>query len=80
MEISQLNDTPSTTVSINGAHTALTAPTLEALRSALRAAGVVTFVAVVNGQEVADPNMVVAGLEEGANVEIRTYAKPGADT
>jgi len=79
MDISQLTEpAPTTTVSINGSSTTLTAPTLDALRAALRAAGVVTFVAVVDGQEVADPDAIVEGLADGSTVEIRTYAKPGA--
>ncbi len=82
MDMNDLQDVAETpalpTVNINGRVTTLAEPTLDALRGALRTAGVVTFAAIVDGVEESDPSRLVTALEAGEPIEIRTYAKPGS--
>lgn len=65
-------------ISVNGTRERLADATMEALREVLRKKGIVTFAAVVDGAECNSPAELVEEIKAGNNVEIRTYAKPGA--
>lgn len=78
MEIDELEQPEEFAVTVNGSKVVLATATLEALRAALRAKGIVTFAAVVNGDECSNPASLVEAIANGEQVEIRTYAKPGA--
>lgn len=78
MNTDDLNERDGFVVTINGAQVVLPEATLPTLRTALRAKGIVTFAAVVDGEEVSNPMTLVDAIAQNKSVEIRTYAKPGA--